>query len=561
MTVPDLSVEHIDVENGFNGDFIEEWKRLLEEGESKNPFSDPDWLLAWWNIYGKDYEPFILAVRTGYKLAGVLPLIKKGRKSYGNITFMGYPQATHSDIAARPENIPAVVFAALDFMCELKGNLYISLPGLRQGSAFCDAVEKYVEQKNMIFCEASVPSPVIRVDSSDFQAFCRNRFSSRAMKNNRRSESRLAFLGEVTIRSLDQSEMDAAFGLHDKRWRKKLDTSGFTSDKSKQLFTRLLSLSNSRWHAKALGLFVSGRLIAFQYGFIYGSKYALLYKSAHDDAFKAFAPGKMIKREFIRQSIEASLNVVDLGIGYEDYKAEYTDDQVIIKHIILSKDSFVRRILSRIPFSTVTWKGKLKRNRHIVLFKRNTLGEIRYALSLIWFRDSLDRIARTAKVRGFGTYLLNKCFPLKKKSLYIKKTGRNEPVSDVHVRMAGSADIEFLSILMGCAEERIVKKFYESAKCYIAEKDGAILCALWSLTINNKTVISDFCQNRHTCSKTDIICLLKFVLNKHQGCSSATVSYNRSDKILSEAIVQAGLGETEDLPENDRAKATGATAV
>lgn len=120
-------------------------------------------------------------------------------------------------------------------------------------------------------------------------------------------------------------------------------------------------------------------------------------------------------------------------------------------------------------------------NRHIVLFKRNTLGKIKYALSFRTLPAYFRRLFASIKRRGFFCYLLEK-FGLLHSTMLQSPAGGEEVALPVHgevapVMRAGVEDMEALSWLFACPVGEVVRRFYRQGECLLVKRQGEIVCA------------------------------------------------------------------------------------
>src|SRR5690606_25471317 len=110
---------------------------------------------------------------------------------------------------------------------------------------------------------------------------------------------------------------------HDKRWKKKNDTSGFTDEAERSFYTKLFQLENARLKTIVDALYVEGKMIAFNYGFQCGNRF-LGYVLGYDDDFESFSPGRMLEKEAIVNYVHTDITIFDLSIGSEPYEFEWS---------------------------------------------------------------------------------------------------------------------------------------------------------------------------------------------------------------------------------------------
>ncbi len=504
-----------------NAWFLTQWKELLDKSGSDQVFAQPDLLLCWWNTVGareKSAEPLILAVYRAEALVAVFPLVLVRRLGIRRICFMGAPQATHTVVACLPEHAAEAASALVGYVLGMKPGGLLSLGGFPRESALYRALEAKLRQMRRPLLATAAPSPYIAAYGLTYEALFADAFSPHAAKNARRDDKRLRALGRVSCRELTADDMAAAFALHDKRWSRKIDTSGFTVQSSRDFFTSLLRREHSeRWEALAIGLFVDERLLAFQYGFLCKGR-ALLYKSAHDDDFGIYAPGKMLKRHYIERCVSRGIGVVDLGVGYEEYKQEWTQRQDEIMELSFAGKGLVSSALFCAHSLTAGGKAAAKRSRKLVLFRRNTLGRVRYALSPGRLASGLRAGSQRIKRRI---------------TRYAPGAQRQTPAGGAPctIRKACVQDIDGIAAMMDCPAQDVAKRLYRLQQCYVAQTDGGLCCAMWVAQEGpEEAVICGLAADQSLCRSGHIACLLEGVLAQLKAEGIPRVTTRIDDK-------------------------------
>ncbi len=505
----ELTVEALPPIGSLSAGTLSAWKELFDRGGSQAAFSDPGLLAVWWRVFGKGRESMLLAVREKGELVAIFPLAAR-KRFLKQVTFLGFPQASHTDFPCREGYLDEAAAAVAQHLRKGRGIAVYHLAGLREDGGLYKALTGQLAARHIPQFSGSAPSPVIHTGGLKYEEFYKNRFSSHAVKNNARDEKRLAALGPVSVRELTLADMAEAFALHDLRWRKKMDTSGFTSGESREFFTALLDSGGGSRRALALGLYLGERLVAFQYGFLFGKR-ALLYKSAHDDLLGIYAPGKMIKREFIRRCLELGADTVDLGVGYEEYKEEWTGESDTIRSVSFPQGNLPSYLCFFCHFLRERLRGRIKQSRKIVLFKRNTLGLVRYRLSFGGWKKAFRRGRELLRRHG-AFELLPKIRGGKPVELFCRDLPRPLPAAECGARTATLRDAEEIALLMNCAPTDVVRRFYRQQRCYLADRDGSVSCLAWVSVEKSGTVISDLCRDKRFCRGEDIASLLGSIL-------------------------------------------------
>jgi CelD/BcsL family acetyltransferase involved in cellulose biosynthesis len=536
---PALTLEAVNGWEALTQEAVSAWRDILSRNPSQTPFSDPDWLTQWWNAFGSGREPLFLVLREGGAIAGVLPLACSRRFGVKSVTV-----ACRVEPAILPERTVEAARLILEYLEGLDGAVLCSFDGLTEESGFGRAVTARLAALGLPRSTYRAPYYTFETGGMTFDEFYRSRFSSGHIRSARKDEMRLALLGDVRFRELKAADMEDAFALHGKRWSRKLDTSGFCKAESRKFFTGLLETRGSSWRAQVLGLYLGSRLIAFQYGFLCADRY-VGYTKAHDDLFGVFKPGDSILRECIRQSMETGVNMVELGLGYEEYKLSWVDEPQTVLSLAFSPANLPSRLLLCLRSVQDGARQRLKRNRRIVLFKRNTLGRIRYCLSPAHLGEALGRTTESLRRLGLRAYIFARLPGKKAVSRYPVKLGRAAlgSLQPGRAGLMGPDDAEELALLYLRTPEQIMRRFYVRERCFAVKKGGRIACTAWAVEEKDRIVLRDFRRDRRTCSREDILSLLAEALAAvpKQKRGNVFLEIGQGDRTVSQTAEGSGL--------------------
>lgn len=119
------------------------WNRLVSRMKYPSVFCTWEWIYSWWERFGESHTPIIVFIYDDTDVKGILPLFRRrttrvsqwlrgAMLDYGGATEV-YPD--HLDIICAPEDVPACLTAAFDFLSErVPGWTWVRLPMLAQGS-------------------------------------------------------------------------------------------------------------------------------------------------------------------------------------------------------------------------------------------------------------------------------------------------------------------------------------------------------------------------------------------------------------------------------------------
>lgn len=68
---------------------LPEWRELLERDPDSHVFASPEWNRVWWDEFGHDKDLFILTMRRGGDIAGLVPLYRKTEAGRKLLRFVG----------------------------------------------------------------------------------------------------------------------------------------------------------------------------------------------------------------------------------------------------------------------------------------------------------------------------------------------------------------------------------------------------------------------------------------------------------------------------------------
>ncbi|MBB4824896.1 CelD/BcsL family acetyltransferase involved in cellulose biosynthesis [Sporosarcina luteola] len=391
-----------------------DWARILSDNENSNPFIEFEWVFRWMKHIGTNKQVEIIAVKSGEDYIGFFPFLKRKQRYWTRYEMMGAGQSNYMDFIVPHDRLDEILpFVLEKLLNDGKQNIF-TLHGILESSPTYATLANLLGQNGYKHSIHKVVTPYVNLEKIQMHEYMDKRKKLHRLE---RREKRLHLLGQVEHKVCETFEMDVIFQLHDKRWEKKNDTSGFTDEANRPFFNDLTTIRDGRLKTIVDALFVDGKMIAFNYGFQCGNRY-LSYVLGYDDEFDSFSPGRMLEKESIAHFVSnENVSVFDLSIGYEPYKFEWcTHLDYTAKFIFSSKKK--RASIGRLLF---TWKeefiDRLKQSRKIVLFKRNTLGYLKYTTEKWLKGNNRDR----KKTLYAGLLKIKSAFWKKEKTWIMKK--------------------------------------------------------------------------------------------------------------------------------------------
>jgi CelD/BcsL family acetyltransferase involved in cellulose biosynthesis len=314
------SIETISDADAF-GALGPEWDALVRAMPRPSPFLLHAWLTTWWRHYGDATGLRVHVARRDGRLQGALPLHVARRSGLRVLRFLGDESAALADVLVAADAPPDTA-ARLVGHATSDGGDFADLFGLPAGSRLAAATN------GGLTLVPRVEAPVLEL-LPDWEAVYRSRTSSKRRGLHRRRRRQLAGLGELSIEvadSLDRLEpaLEAAFALHEARWRDRPEGSGFATPAGRRFHRDALRAIAPLGVPRILVLRIAGRPVACNYFLLLGDR-MYFHELAFDPEFARFSPGQVATLDAIAAAAEAGARRVEFLGGAERYKLELAD--------------------------------------------------------------------------------------------------------------------------------------------------------------------------------------------------------------------------------------------
>jgi CelD/BcsL family acetyltransferase involved in cellulose biosynthesis len=307
------------VERGSLEPLMDDWAELHAADDRATPFQSPGWARAWDRHWSRTAEPWVLVVRDGDQVAGLLPLWRQRVAGLRLLRSSGDP-ADYSDLLALPHARERVQAAAARELWRRRHEWDVLVLGeLPPDSAIPVALNRVglkVAHRSTVAC------PLLALPDS-FEAYLKTIPSRR--RTNVRRHLRYLDEGEIELRVPPVEDLPAAIDrwqeLRVRQWqtmRKHLLSAHGTRDFRNLVVDAVTDLVPKR--LMLVWEFVRG-------GQVVGSSVNLCDDRAFYPYLNAFAPelhsfgiGKIATAHGIRVSIAAGRAYYDFMRGTEPYK-------------------------------------------------------------------------------------------------------------------------------------------------------------------------------------------------------------------------------------------------
>lgn len=478
----------------------EEWERLLDINGLDIPFMELEWIIPWWNILRENQELYIITFLHQGEAIGFCPFMKEKKRTYTEVQFIGYPEASYMDFLFEPSLREELVKRFLEEVGLIKDTYIFNLHTFATRSENFNILQEHLSQKGKRFYTRTIDCPYIEIGDKSFEEYYKKRRKHTSVRRIKTAENKIAEAGGVfkyfNASSLKDRKgyMDKVFEIHDKRWSKKLDTSDFSSEKSKNFFTAIATNENKRLRVLVDFLTLDDEIVAFEYGLVVGKTY-VGYRACHDEDFSPLSLGKISLKENIKNIFESGLKEFNFGTGYERYKLEWTDNRGGLHKLVFSSDdTYTSKILSFVIMKEKIIR-KMKSNPKIVSFKRNTLGKIKYIFTFNHIKVAIKNIRGRLRLYTGKQLLKKACYKLiSSKYSHVNIFKMKKPNTlDYKYDEAYSAtiatfnDVYTIADFLSCSVQKVVGYMYKGNKCAIIRyKDKMVGCIWYSYNCENK---------------------------------------------------------------------------
>jgi CelD/BcsL family acetyltransferase involved in cellulose biosynthesis len=304
-----------------------DWKRLA----SSQRMRSLDWALAWWSSFGSQCMPYVLVVRKGGQVRGILPLalettLLRGRR----LILIGSGKACGDDLGliVAPDDSETVAVEVANFLAQANcknGWDFIDLDGLQPSNPTSAGLIRQLEAIDGLLLEKKPGPSCWSVEfDAEWEAYLL-RLSRRMRKVLKDLEHNYLAPGRAVLSvagNLDEAreKLKTIAELHQARW-KTVEVNGcFGTEGFENFLVSLLEKWFDCGIAFVATLQLDGKDVAGTFGFWEKDELAI-YLVGMDMNAQEHRPGWMLNAECIKLSLQAGMKRVNFLRGDEEYKA------------------------------------------------------------------------------------------------------------------------------------------------------------------------------------------------------------------------------------------------
>ncbi len=288
-----------------------EWPRLAEQ--SRSIFKTWEWLLTWWEHFGRDRQPLVTAVRSNGGLVGILPLYLWKSWPLRVIRFLGHGPGDELGPICAAADRPVVDRALRRVLAWLDWDLVLAeqLPADQDWSALLGG-RLLVREGN----------PILQFGRDGWEGFLRGRsanFREQVARRARKLAREHAVRYRLANGSGDlQGDLDTLFRLHAARWER--TGSAFLAHEG--FHRAFAAVALQRDWLRLWFLEIEGRAVAALYGFRFAGVESY-YQAGRDPDWDGYRVGFVLLAHAVRQAGQDGMTEYRLLRGGEDYKYRF----------------------------------------------------------------------------------------------------------------------------------------------------------------------------------------------------------------------------------------------
>lgn len=350
------------------------WADLLDKDGNTNPFIEVEWFFSWLTLWKKADSFEIYVVKHNKEVVAFFPFVHTVQFGIHKFALI---ESDYMDIISYKQWREAAITYLFDELIKSYRRVIFQLNDLLESKETSQMIESYAIKDRLPYSIFRIVEPKIELAATELPDY-KTKVRKKTANINRR-ERKLESLGQVSYEELFVENLDEVFEIYDKRWKKRIESSGFTDVANRDFFKHLIKQTSKAFHVELNSVKFEDNIIGFSF-FLCCRGRKVCYRIGHDPDYHLFGPGSLLIYKDLKKSQSTNFEIIDFCNGYEPYKMEWSTHLDFTRHYIMStrgKSERTLRLLLSILYSV---KYKISASHRYVEFKRDTLGELRYLL-------------------------------------------------------------------------------------------------------------------------------------------------------------------------------------
>ena len=310
----------------------DEWDELLAADAYQHPFLSFTWTRSWLRSFASSYDRFlVLRVEEPGVFRGIVPLIVRRTWSGGipvrSLEFPGGDDSVFKGPVAEGNATKLVDRVMRGLASECRGWDTLAFDSLPDDSPWVTEFANAFQQRSLhADRHPTHASPYLRLPGTydELRKSMKKSLRQNLSRKLNMAEREGVVFDRVTGGAVRAEHFREAQDVERRSWKGQRGIGIFVDDPHFSLHAGLLD-DNPPFDVDLLFLRVDGKAIAFQYGFLLGSRY-YAYNTSYDEAFQRLSPGMLAINSLLVELIPKGIEVFDFLVGDDSYKRDWTSD-------------------------------------------------------------------------------------------------------------------------------------------------------------------------------------------------------------------------------------------
>jgi|GEM_PF-118212 len=329
-----------------------EWRDLIERCPDATPFQSPDWLLPWWDHFGRG-DLWVLCVRRRGRLKGLVPLFvhEHERRKAAQISLAGMGNSDYLTPLIEPEDGREAAELLLRHLAARRDKWRVAdLQALSPDSPLLLAAQGAGLRVRILRQDVC---PVLSLPRRGAELM--TQLPAKLRRDLRRSRRALESRGEIRVERARMEtladSLEALFRLHGSRWEKKNEP-GVLRDSEVQSFQMEASVRLLRAGVLRLDVLFWKEQAAAAIWWMNWRRRAYLYLSGFSPGLEDWSPGAVLLQTVLERAIAEGVREADFLRGGEAYKYAWGARDRIVCRIFLSQSSGARDVRTELRLAS-----------------------------------------------------------------------------------------------------------------------------------------------------------------------------------------------------------------
>lgn len=327
------------------GPLRSDWESLLRVSASDTIFLTWEWVNAWWSAYGNagDLRIFTAADEKGV-LRGIAPLrrqtMRRGGQTVSALSFLGdgSNDSEYLDCIAATGYEEQVMAAFRGYWTsQLEQGYVLALNEVPDTSPNLAYLRDFAHSRGLVAAESQTACGTVRLPESwdGYLGTLKPRFRTKIRSVLRNLESRPGVrFGFCETREEVERILPVLYDLHARRWAQDGKPGVFGWDRKRRFYALLSAALKDRGWLRVSWLAWHDRILACQYGFLYGGTYYHL-QEGYEPASEHWNVGIGLRAWTIREFLQQGVREYDFLGGVGRHKLDWGAETKYSRHLVI----------------------------------------------------------------------------------------------------------------------------------------------------------------------------------------------------------------------------------